>query len=264
LSHFCTACGERARSTARFCHACGTSIQRHHLPASQTQGQLSSYQGMRELAGLFADQQAWLRHNTLLEPLQRLFDHINLRSHMEEATELQKEQLLAGYQMYTSEQVEQVIDHIRNTRRHATAMVDLDIEQRRLSFQDEITEREHRRTLERMEVQHRHEQALMELRTQLELVNAVIQSFNRLQMVQLESQVGSQAELQQMQMLGQIIRQSFTALAEIDASLINYAQRINGLDIENLQDSESFALVQQLVEAITDRITKGVTQFGER
>jgi hypothetical protein len=200
----------------------------------------------------------------MLEPLQEIIDNVSLRTEMEVATGLQKEQILAGYQEYTWEQVEEVIDQVRHARRMGDAEVLLEIKRRDLELEDVIAERDHQRRLERLREEQRHEKEVLELRAQLELVNAIIQSFNQLRMIQLEAQAEGLADVQQMKMLTQVIRHSFNALAEIDAGQIKYARRIERLGFEDLEDAESYRLINELITAVTDRIAKGVVEFGEK
>jgi hypothetical protein len=219
---------------------------------------------MRELAAVIKDQGIWVRRDTLLEPFQEIFDNIFLRSQMEEATNIRKEQILTGYQEYTREQVEQIIDQVRYARRMGDAGVSLDIKRRDLDLDDAIAEREHQRRLERMRQEHMHEKEILELRAHLELVNALIQSFNQLKMIQLESKAEGLADLEQMKMLTQIIRHSFSALAEIDAGQIEYDRRIQELDFEDPEETSSYELMDELTQALIERIAKGVIEFGEQ
>lgn len=260
---FCSKCGTKRRATANFCRNCGHSFQQHIMPALSSQTQLSSFEPIRKFSALMTNQQEWLRKNTLLAPLQELVDNISLRTALEEATRLHKEQVLTGYQAYTIEHIEFVIDQIRNARREAGAEIDLEIKQRDLDIEDVIAEREHKRRLERLRIEHQHQEKMMELRAQLELINALIQSFNRLQLVRLEAEAHGLAGVEQMKLLTQIIQQSFSALAEIDAGQIKWAQRIEDLDFENLEDAHSYQLLDELVQAITDRLTKGIIEFAE-
>ncbi len=106
---------------------------------------------------------------------------------------------------------------------------------------------------------------MMELRAQLELVNAIIQSFNQLRLIQLTAQAEGLADVQQMEMLTQIIQKSFTALTEIDASLIDYQHRLDELGFEDLAgEVRSYELIEDLVRAVLGRIEKGVVGFGEQ
>jgi hypothetical protein len=195
--------------------------------------------------------------------LQGIIDNVALRTEMEQATDIQKDQILAGYQAYTREQMEQVIDQVRLARRMGDAEVLLEIKRRDLELEDAINERAHQRQLERLGQEQQHEKEMMELRAQLELVNAIIQSFNQLRMIQLTAQAEGLAGVEQIKMLTQVIRHSFTALAEIDAGQIEYARRIEELDFEDLEEARSYELMDELTEAFIDRITKGVTQFAE-
>jgi hypothetical protein len=219
---------------------------------------------MRKLSAVLDDQRDWLRQNTLLESLQEIIDNISLRTEMEKATDIQKEQILAGYQDYTREQVEEVIDQVRHARRMGDAEVSLEVKRRDLELEDAIAEREHLRRLERQREVHRHEQNMMELRAQLELVNAIIQSFNQLKMIRLEAKAEGLADLEQMKMLTDVIRQSFTALAEIDASLVDYQREFEKLESEDLDEIRPDELVEDLVEQLYDRIGKGAFQFGRK
>jgi hypothetical protein len=219
---------------------------------------------MRRLSAVLDDQRGWLRQNTLLEPLQEIIDNVSLRTDMEQATDLQKEQILAGYQEYTREQVEEIIDQVRHARRMGDAEVSLEIIRRDLELKDAVAERAHERQLERMREEHLHEQKMMELRAQLELVNAIIQSFNQLKMIRLEAEAEGVADLEQMKMLVQVIRHSFAALAEIDDSLIDYKRRFAQLESEDLDEFRPDELVEDLVEQLYDRIGKGAFQFGKQ
>lgn len=261
---YCSRCGASRRLGAAFCHQCGHAFQANQSPARRTHAPLVSYEGMHRFAAVMEEQQVWLRRNTLLEPLQRLIDNINLRSDIEEATHLHKAQVLAGHQLYAHEHIEQIVDRVRNARRLAAAEVDLEVESRRLALQDEMNEREHQRSLERLRAQHQHEKEVIELRAHIELTNALIEPFRQLQMIQLEARATGQTQIHQMQMLGEIINHCFDALVEIESGIIDYGRKINNLDIENLEESESFRLVQDLVEALADRIIKGVLEFGKR
>lgn len=258
----CSQCGAERRPTANFCHRCGRPYGAQPIAIRSEPTQLTSFEPLHKLSTVIADQQAWLRRNTLMEPLQAVIDNVSLRTEMERATRTQKDQILAGYQEYTSEQVQRAIDQIRQARRMADEEVGLEIKRRSLEIEDTISDRTHQRQIERLRMEHKHEKEMMELRAQLELVNAIIQSFNQVRMIQQTAQAEGLADVQQLKMLGQIIRQSFGALAEIDASQIEYARRIKELDIEHLEDAQSYELMQELVEAIMDRIAKGVTQFG--
>jgi hypothetical protein len=160
--------------------------------------------------------------------------------------------------------MEQVIDQVRLARRMAEGETLLQIKQQDLELEDAIAERAHQRRLERLSQEQQHEKEMMQLRAQLELVNAIIQSFNQLRMIQLSAQAEGLADVEQMKMLTRIIQYSFTALAEIDAGQIEYARRIAELDFEDLEEARSYELMDELTEAFVDRITKGVTQFGEQ
>jgi hypothetical protein len=265
VANFCPKCGTRKRSeTSKFCPKCGYDFRQSNLPALREQTQLTSFDPVRTLSGLINDQQEWLRRNTLLEPLQQIIDNISLRTEMEQATDIQKEQILAGYQDYTKEQVEYVIDQVRHARLRGDAEIALEIKQRNLDIEDAIAEREHQRRLERLREEHRHEKEMMELRAQLELVNAIIQSFNQLKMIQLTAQAEGLADVQQMEMLTQIIKKSFIALAEIDAGQLAYARRIHELEIEDVTEARSFELMDELIQNVTDTISKRVTQFADQ
>lgn len=260
MANFCPECGVNRRQSAQYCFNCGYAF-RH---GSSTQVQLSSFDPMRTFSALMTNQQEWLRQNTLLEPLQELIDNVRVRTAIDQATHVQSEQVLTGYQSYTSEQIELIIDQVRNARRMADAETALEILRRNAQIDDAMSEREHQRRLEQLRLEHRHQEKMMELRAQLELVNAMIQSFNRLQLITLEAEAQGQADEQQIQMLTRVIRQSFTALSEIDAGQIEYARRIKELDFENLEDARSYQLLDELVQAFTDRLMKGVVEFGEQ
>jgi hypothetical protein len=97
-------------------------------------------------------------------------------------------------------------------------------------------------------------------------VNAIIQSFNQLKMIRLEAKAEGKADLDQMKMLTKVIRQSFTALAEIDKSLIAYKHKFAELEEEDpdLEELRPDELVEDLVEQLYDRIGKGAFQFGKQ
>lgn len=261
MSKYCTQCGAECDDVANFCRKCGRSFRRGNLPARREPAQLSSFEGLRKLSSVVAEQQEWLRRNTLLEPLQEVINNVSLRSTMEEATERQQDQVLAGYDEYTHEQIEQVIDQVRHARRLGDADVALAIKEQTLDIEDEITEREHQRRLERLREEHKHEREVLQLRAQLELINAIIQSYNQLQMVQLQAQAEGLADVQQMKLLGEVISHSFSALAEIDTSLIEYDQRLKALDMEPA-DARSPELIEEVIEALIDRVTQGVREYG--
>lgn len=267
MVNYCPRCGTKKRGAeTKFCSKCGYAYQQRNMPmpvkSNPVPTEFSSFDPLRRLSALVANQQSWLRQNTLMKPLQEMIDNIGLRTGMEQATGQQKEMVLAGYQTYTQERVEQVIDEVRQARRLADAEVSTEIKRRDLEVEDIIAEREHQRRLERLQLEHHHEEKVMELRAQLELVNAVIQSFNRLQLIRFEAEAHGIADVQQMKLLTQVIRQSFSALAEIDAGQIEYARRIEEMEFEHLEDASSYQLLSELVQAITDRVTKGVIEFG--
>jgi hypothetical protein len=265
MPNFCPKCGTKKRvEKASVCRKCGYDFSQRTLPALREEPQLTSFDPLHKLSGVLGKQREWLRQNTLLDPVQEIIDNVSVRTEMEQATDLQKEQILAGYQDYTREQVEEVIDQVRRTRRMGDAEVSLEIKQRDLELEDAIAEREHQRRLERLREEHLHEQKMMELRAELELVNAIIQSFNQLKMIRLEAEAEGMADLEQMKMLTQVIRHSFTALAEIDAGQIEYARRINAMDFENLDDATSYQLLDDLTEAFIERISAGVARFAEQ
>lgn len=266
MPNFCPKCGTKKRSqTANFCQRCGYDFRRRTIPALRQQTQLTSFDPLRRLSALIDDQRVWLRRNALLEPLQEIIDNVSLRTEMEQATDIQRAQILAGYQEYTRERVEQAIDEVRHARWTGDAEVALDIKGRDMELEDAMAERAHQRRLERLRVEQRHEKEMMELRAQLELVNAIIQSFNQLRMIQLTAQAEGLADVEQMKMLSQVIRHSFTALAEIDASLLKYEARLDKLNFEDRkQEARSYELIEDLITAVTDRIAKGVIEFGEQ
>jgi hypothetical protein len=264
MSEYCTQCGEERIENDNFCRACGYDFRQRNLPALQEQTQLTSFDPLRKLAEEIYEQGGWVSQDTVLEPLQKIVDNLKLRTQMEQATDIQIEQILAGYQDYTTEQVEAVIDQVRRPRRMGDAEVSLEIKRRDLELEDVIAERDHQRRLERLREEHLHEQKMMELRAQLELVNAIIQSFNQLKMIRLEAEAEGIADLEQMKMLTQVIRHSFTALAEIDDSLLAYKDRFDQLESEDLDELRPDELIEDLVEQLYDRVGKGAFQFGRQ
>ncbi|MCZ7674007.1 MAG: zinc ribbon domain-containing protein [Chloroflexi bacterium] len=186
MTRYCTKCGTKRRKTARFCPKCGFSFSQPNLPALSNQTSLSSFDPMRKLSRVIAEQQGWLRKNTLFRPLQELLDNVILHTDMERATNSQKEMVLAGYAAFTQERVEQVIDEVRQARRLADGINLTEIKRRDLEVEDIFAQREHQRRLERLREEHKHEKEVLELRAQLELVNAIIQSFNQVRMIQFQ------------------------------------------------------------------------------
>lgn len=264
MTQYCTKCGTKRRKTARFCPKCGVSFNQSNLPALSNQTSLSSFDPMRKLSRVIAQQQGWLRKNTLFRPLQELLDNVILHTEMERATNRQIDMVLTSYDAFTQERIEQVIDEVRQARRLADGTNLAEIKRRDLEVEDIFAQREHQRRLDRLREEHKHEKEVLELRAQLELVNAIIQSFNQVRMIQYSAQAEGLADMQQLGLLTQIIRQSFAALSEIDAGQLEYARRIKDLDFENLEDARSYQLMDELITAITDRLTKGVLQFGEQ
>lgn len=263
MSKYCPQCGTRRDVDANYCGNCGHRFEEFQPIVESETSQLTTFQGMGHLAAEVDQQLTLLRRNTWLEPLQRVLDNIAIRSNMEEATHQQKAQILEGYQAFIREQVEQTIDTVRNARRLAEGNVYLEIEQRRFDMVGDLAERTHQLRLEEIREQHQHEKGMLELQAQLELLNNVVGMLNRLVMPQLEAEASTKAELVTLRTLPEVLRQSFTALAAIDASQIEYAELIKKLEFTKLEDAESFSMIEDLLEAVITRIAKGVTEFGQ-
>jgi hypothetical protein len=218
---------------------------------------------MRRLSVEIVKQRKWMRKNTVLEALQEKIDNIKTRTEMEQATDIQIEQILAGIQDYTREQMELAIDQVRHWRWMGDAEIRLEIKRRDLELEDAIAEREHQRNLELMHEEHRHEKEILELLEELKVINALLLAFSQIRMTQQQAKALAEADLEKMKQLPEIILHTFNALAQINENLVDYKRRFDNLDLDDQEKERLSQLIEESFETLYNLIGKRAFHFGD-
>lgn len=279
MPKFCPKCGRKTRTEeARFCPNCGYDFEKGALPAKLEPRQppaatASSLDSLIRLGGVLSDYKEKLRDNTLLAPLQGVIDGIAIRDLVSQASDEQVDQALSQYKEYTRQHGMAVVDVPRRMRELEETKHQVEQARMRLELKEKVKDKDllrqdflerqrHEREKELLDLRHKQVMERLELRTQLDLVNTIIAAFNQINMLRVQAQTQNIIDLDQINMLDQVVRESFKALGSIDTAYLEYKEDLEEALSGETDQAKSPQKVNQLIEEVVDAITNKIGGFG--